>query len=81
MVALNRELREWEKPYNTVPHINRSATSLLHNTCSSGTLIERAECVTNLLDEFNELTNVKLFASILVILEVKLWTFGFCCGV
>jgi hypothetical protein len=40
--------------------------------------------VTNLLDEFNEynqLKSMKLFVSLLVIFEMKLWALGVSCGV
>jgi len=60
-------------------HGSPTSIARLPHSCtyrSSGTLIERTERVTNLLDEFNELTNMKLFASLLVIFEVKLWAFG-----
>jgi len=56
MAALNRELREWEKTYNTVRPTNRSATSPPHDTSSSGTLTERIECVTSPLVKFSTRT-------------------------
>jgi putative transposase len=40
MAALKRELREWEKTYNTVRPTNRSVTSLLHNISRRGKSID-----------------------------------------
>ena len=55
MAALNRELRQWEKTYNTVrPHQSLGYLTPC-NFFSGGIPNERSECVTHLLDEFTNL--------------------------